>query len=98
MTEHFTRFTHPVAGMVAFVAIMCGLFWALFTLAAVPMDLIEAVIGLGPNLFYGTSLAACVLVFRQRKVKERRNVPSVEGAITRNGNTFCVAPARSRSA
>jgi len=37
------------------------------------MDLLEAVIGLGPNLFYGTGLAACVLVFRQRKAKERRN-------------------------
>jgi len=36
------------------------------------MDLLEAVIGLGPNLFYGTGLAACVLVFRQRKRKERR--------------------------
>jgi type I restriction enzyme M protein len=37
------------------------------------MDLLEAVIGLGPNLFYGTGLAACILVLRQRKVKERRN-------------------------
>ncbi len=36
------------------------------------MDLLEAVIGLGPNLFYGTGLAACVLVFRQRKAKNRR--------------------------
>jgi type I restriction enzyme M protein len=36
------------------------------------MDLLEAVIGLGPNLFYGTGLAACILVFRQRKRKERR--------------------------
>ncbi len=35
-------------------------------------DLLEAVIGLGPNLFYGTGLAACILVLRQRKVKERR--------------------------
>jgi type I restriction enzyme M protein len=33
------------------------------------MDLLEAVIGLGPNLFYGTGLAACILVFRQRKTK-----------------------------
>ena len=31
------------------------------------MDLLEAVIGLGPNLFYGTGLAACILIFRQRK-------------------------------
>ncbi len=30
-------------------------------------DLIEAVIGLAPNLFYGTGLAACILVLRQRK-------------------------------
>jgi type I restriction enzyme M protein len=36
------------------------------------MDILEAVIGLGPNLFYGTGLAACILVFRQRKTKERR--------------------------
>ena len=37
------------------------------------MDLLECVIGLGPNLFYGTGLAACILVFRQRKAKERKN-------------------------
>ena len=37
------------------------------------MDLLEAVIGLGPNLFYGTGLAACILVFRQKKEKDRRN-------------------------
>jgi type I restriction enzyme M protein len=36
------------------------------------MDLLEAVIGLGPNLFYGTGLAACILVFRQRKKKDRK--------------------------
>jgi type I restriction enzyme M protein len=36
------------------------------------MDLLEAVIGLGPNLFYGTSLAACILVFRRRKTKDRK--------------------------
>lgn len=37
------------------------------------MDLLEAVIGLGPNLFYGTGLAACILVFRQNKAKDRKN-------------------------
>jgi type I restriction enzyme M protein len=36
------------------------------------MDLLEAVIGLGPNLFYGTGLAACILVFRQRKAPARK--------------------------
>ncbi|OPY30842.1 MAG: N-6 DNA Methylase [Methanomassiliicoccales archaeon PtaU1.Bin124] len=37
------------------------------------MDMLEAVIGLGPNLFYGTTLAACILVFRQRKIDERKH-------------------------
>jgi type I restriction enzyme M protein len=36
------------------------------------MDLIEAVIGLGRNLFYGAGLAACILVVRQRKKKDRK--------------------------
>jgi len=44
-------------------------------------DLIEAVIGLAPNLFYGTGLAACVLVLRKQKPAERtRKVLVVEGA------------------
>lgn len=34
-------------------------------------DAIEAVIGLAPNLFYGTSLAACILVLRHRKPTAR---------------------------
>lgn len=37
------------------------------------MDLLEAVIGLGPNLFYGAGLAACILIFRQKKGKDRKN-------------------------
>lgn len=37
------------------------------------MDLLEAVIGLGPSLFYGTGLAACILVLRQKKTKDRKN-------------------------
>lgn len=36
------------------------------------MDLLETVIGLGPNLFYGTGLAACVLVMRAAKIPGRR--------------------------
>ncbi|MFF2325073.1 MULTISPECIES: N-6 DNA methylase [unclassified Streptomyces] len=35
-------------------------------------DAIEAVIGLGERLFYGAPLAACVLVLRAQKPKERR--------------------------
>lgn len=41
--------------------------------ALIEQDLLEAVIGLGPNIFYGTSLAACVLVFKQNKEAQKKN-------------------------
>jgi type I restriction enzyme M protein len=40
--------------------------------ALLGMDLLEAVIGLGPNIFYGTQLAACIMVFRSQKPANRR--------------------------
>lgn len=46
LTERLDRaFTHPILGIAVFAAIMGGLFWTLFALATVPMDLIEAVFG-----------------------------------------------------
>lgn len=56
-------------------------------------DLIEAVIGLGPNLFYGTGLAACILVARRRKPVERqRRILLIDGSDLfrrgRNQNTL----------
>ncbi len=36
------------------------------------MDLLEAVIGLGQNLFYGTGLAASILVFRETRPRNQR--------------------------
>ena len=36
------------------------------------MDLIEGVIGLAPNLFYGTGLAACILLLRLRKPEAKK--------------------------
>ena len=35
-------------------------------------DLIEAVIGLAPNLFYGTQLAGCIVILRRRKSATRK--------------------------
>lgn len=35
-------------------------------------DFIEAVIGLGPNLFYGTGLAACILLIRSQKQRNKK--------------------------
>ena len=44
-------------------------------------DLIEAVISLAPNLFYGTGISACVLIINRRKRRERRGrVLFVHGA------------------
>ena len=56
-------------------------------------DLVEAVIGLAPNLFYGAGLAACVMVLRQRKAPERQGkVLLVDGSTlfrrARNQNTL----------
>ena len=44
------------------------------------MDLIEAVIGLAPNLFYGAALAACIMVLRKQKAPDRRNKVMVADA------------------
>jgi len=37
------------------------------------MDIVEAVIGLGSNIFYGASIAACILVFRALKKNNKKN-------------------------
>jgi type I restriction enzyme M protein len=39
----------------------------------IEQDLLEAVIGLPPNLFYSTSIPACLLIFRADKPSARRN-------------------------
>ncbi|MCA9124035.1 MAG: SAM-dependent DNA methyltransferase [Planctomycetaceae bacterium] len=45
------------------------------------MDILDAVIGLGQNLFYGTGLAACILVFRQKKpAKHRKKVLIIDAS------------------
>lgn len=40
--------------------------------ALLKADLIEAVIGLAPNLFYGTQLAGCVVILRRKKPTARK--------------------------
>ena len=43
LTERLDKtFTHPVLGLLLFAAVMVGLFYTLFALATLPMDLIEA--------------------------------------------------------
>jgi type I restriction enzyme M protein len=44
-------------------------------------DLLDAIIGLGPNLFYGTTIPACLLIFRATKDKTRKkHVLFVDGS------------------
>ncbi|MBO0610686.1 type I restriction-modification system subunit M [Myceligenerans salitolerans] len=44
-------------------------------------DVLEAVIGLPPNLFYSTSIPACLLIFRDQKPAERKdNVLFIDGS------------------
>jgi type I restriction enzyme M protein len=44
-------------------------------------DMLEAVIGLAPNLFYGTAIPACLLFFRATKDKARKkHVLFVDGS------------------
>lgn len=40
--------------------------------ALLKQDMLEAVIGLGPNIFYGTQLAACIMVFKQNKEQAKK--------------------------
>jgi type I restriction enzyme M protein len=41
--------------------------------ALLEMDLLDAVIGLGSNIFYGATLSACILIFRANKEKRKKN-------------------------
>lgn len=41
--------------------------------ALIKQDMLEAVIGMGPNIFYGTQLAACVMVFKQNKEADKKD-------------------------
>jgi type I restriction enzyme M protein len=75
--QHMIKSTCPATGRMA-VVLPHG---ALFRMGKegdirknlLGMDLLEAVIGLGPNLFYGAGLAACILVFRRKKPSDRKN-------------------------
>ena len=41
--------------------------------ALLELDLLETVIGIGPNIFYGTQLAPCILIFKQNKDEHKKN-------------------------
>ncbi|MBI4320149.1 MAG: SAM-dependent DNA methyltransferase [Chloroflexi bacterium] len=75
--QHMVKSMAPATGRMAVVLPHGALFRmgkeGVIRQKILQMDLLEAVIGLGPNLFYGTGLAACILVLRQRKARDRRH-------------------------
>ena len=45
-TDRLDRaFTHPFLGLIVFAFVMAGLFWTIFTLAAIPMDVVDLIFG-----------------------------------------------------
>ncbi len=95
--QHMVASMAPVTGRMAVVLPHGALFRmgaeGRIRLKILEMDLIETVIGLGPNLFYGTGLAACIVVARRRKAADRRErVLLVDGSDLfrkgRNQNTL----------
>jgi type I restriction system adenine methylase HsdM len=75
--QHMLTSANPRTGRVAVVLPQGALFRqgaeARIRTHVLKADRIEAVIGLAPNLFYGTGLAACVLILRNGKQPDRRN-------------------------
>lgn len=74
--QHMIKSLHPRFGRMAVVLPHGTLFRmgaeGKIRKALLEMDLLEAVIGLAPNLFYGATLAAAILVFRKQKSADRR--------------------------
>lgn len=68
---HMLTSMHPTRGRVAVVLPLGALFRsgaeAKIRRSVIEDDLLEAVIELGPNLFYGTGIPAAIVVFRRRK-------------------------------
>ena len=58
----------------------------------VEQDLIECVLGLGPNLFYNSPMEACVVICHSRKTKDREGkilfIDAVKEVARRNAQSF----------
>jgi type I restriction enzyme M protein len=74
--QHMIRSMKPKTGRMAVVLPHGALFRkgaeGKIRQALLEKDLLETVIGLGPNIFYGTQLAACIMIFRSEKPTDRR--------------------------
>lgn len=82
--QHMLTSARPKTGRIAVVLPQGALFRqgaeARIRTRILKSDVVEAVIGLAPNLFYGTGLAACVLILRmQKQPKDEGKVLVVNG-------------------
>lgn len=75
--QHMISSMRPVTGRVGVVmphgVLFRGGSEAKIRQCLIERDLLDAVIGLPPNLFYSTSIPACILVFRDQKAAERKD-------------------------
>jgi type I restriction enzyme M protein len=73
--QHMIKSMNPTNGRVGVVLPHGALFRkgaeAKIRAALLEMDLLDAVIGLGSNIFYGATLSACILIFRANKEKRK---------------------------
>lgn len=74
--QHMIVSMAPVSGRLAVVLPLGALFRgqseARIRAKVLESDVIDAVIELGPNLFYGATIPACILLARQAKPKDRK--------------------------
>ena len=74
--QHMIKSMKPITGRMTIVLPHGALFRKAAELkirkALLEMDLLEAVIGLGPNVFYGTPLAPCIMIFKRYKSEEKK--------------------------
>lgn len=75
--QHMLASANPKTGRVAVVLPQGALFRqgaeARIRTHILKADKVDAVVGLAPNLFYGTGLAACVLILRHDKPADRKD-------------------------
>ena len=74
--EHMIKSMNPTKGRIAVVLPQGVLFRAgqegKIRESLLELDLLDTIIGLAPNLFYGTGLSACILILRAKKSSERK--------------------------
>jgi ferrous iron transport protein B len=50
LTDRLDRIvTHPIAGLLIFLTVMAGVFWAIFSAAQIPMNMLDAIFGGNPD-------------------------------------------------